>query len=101
MYYKIINGLISLDKNLFFSFSNNLYTRGHNCKITVPVGSCKFMNNFSKELLIFGTVNAASLASFSSRLNNFNLSGHMVGRALEWSVFLPAPPHLHFYVFIV
>ena len=86
---KIINGLISLDKNLFFSFSNNLYTRGYNCKITAPVGSRKFMNNLSNRvvniwyLLPYETVNAASLASFTSRLNSFNLSGHLVGRALE------------------
>ena len=89
MYYKILHGLISLDKNLFFSLSNNLYTRGHNCRITVPIGSCKFKNSFSNRvvsiwnLLPYDTVNASSLASFSSRLNNFNLSGHLVGRALE------------------
>ena len=89
MYYKIIHGLISLDKNLFFSFSNNLYTRGHNFRLTLPIGSCKFMNSFSNRvvniwnLLPYETVNASTLALFSSRLSNFNLSGHLVGRALE------------------
>ena len=40
MYYKIINGLISLDNKLFFSFSNNLYTRGHYyCRITYLLGN--------------------------------------------------------------
>ena len=58
-------------------------------EITVPVGSCKFMNSFSNRvvniwnLLQYETVNASSLASFSSRLSNFNLSCHLVGRALE------------------
>ena len=89
MYYKIIHGLISLEKKLFFSFSNNLYTRGHNYKIIVPVGSCKFLNSFSNRvvniwnLLPYETVNASSLASFSSRLSNFNLSGHLLGLTSE------------------
>ena len=54
-----------------------MYTRGHNCKITVPIGSCRFMNNFKNIV-----VNIWNLLpyrnSFSSRLNNFNLSGHLV-----------------------
>ena len=88
MYYKIMNGLVSLDKQVFFKFSNNLFTRGHNCRLILPVGSCRYLNSFSNRvikiwnLLPYETVNATSLGSFSARLNNFNFGSHLVGRAL-------------------
>ena len=88
MYYKIMNGLVSLDKQVFFKFSNNLFTRGHNCRLILPVGTCRYLNSFSNRvikiwnLLPYETVNATSLGSFSARLNNFNFGSHLVGRAL-------------------
>jgi hypothetical protein len=88
MYYKIINGSVSLDKHLFFKFSNNLITRGHNCRLSLPIGSSRFLNIFSNRvisiwnLLPFETVNASSISSFSSRLNNFNFGSYLAGRAL-------------------
>ena len=68
-----------------------------------PIGSSRFLNNFSNRviniwnLLRFETVNASSIRSFSAGLNNFNFGSYLVGRALVWSSFLPAPLQLHFY----
>ena len=88
MYYKIINGSVSLDKHLFFKFSTNLITRGHNCRLSLLIRSSRFLNNFSNRviniwnLLPFETVNASSISSFSAGLNNFNFGSYLVGRAL-------------------
>ena len=52
------------------------------------------MNSFSNRVVneqerasLYKTVKATSLALFISRLNNFKLSGHLVGWAIEWFVF--------------
>ena len=88
MYYKIINGSVSLDKHLFFQFSTNLITRGHNCRLSLPIESSRFLNIYSNKvisiwnLLPFETVNTSSISLSSVWMNNFNFGSYLVGRVL-------------------
>ena len=72
--------LYPLIKNYLSCFWNNLYRRGHNCRITVPAGSGEFMNSFSNRV-----VNIWNMVPFSPmNLNLYLWPGCFYPRAKQF-----------------
>ena len=83
--FKILNNLIDIDFQNFFSLSTVANTRGHRFKLTKPVCnsnirlfsfSCRRIDCWNS--LPDNLVNCKSLYEFKSRLNSVNFSKHLI-----------------------
>ena len=82
MYYKILNGLVDLDAEIFFKIDKNVHsTRTNGMKLIKPVSkSSLHSNTFSHRCINCWNalppemVLASSLSSFKNKLNEFDFS---------------------------